>query len=239
MPIQLGKAAVTLARNKSDRPDWFKFWQRNRRQLDVDQLNMESRGVIFTNMMRYFDGGENALLPMGPVEAVAFNVVKINIDDAFNDYARKAETNRENGAKGGRPKGTAKENRKNQVGYLGYKKNPNNQSTEDRGQSTEDRGQKTEVGTNTAGKPPRAPRFTPPSIDEVRTYCLERKNGIDAERFIDYYAQQGWKLANGNNMKDWRAAMRNWEKRDREKKGEDKPFEYDYGDTTGDLTEDL
>ncbi|MBQ9460251.1 MAG: phage replisome organizer N-terminal domain-containing protein [Oscillospiraceae bacterium] len=87
-----------------------------------------------------------------------------------------------------------------------------------------------------ADKPPRALRFSPPSVDDVRAYCLERKNTIDAERFVDYYAQQGWKLANGNPMKDWRAAVRTWEKRENQK---DKPFVYDYGDTTGDLTEDL
>lgn len=57
----------------------------------------------------------------------------------------------------------------------------------------------------------------PPSIEEVEEYCNERKNHIDPEAFIDYYAQQGWKLANGNPMKDWQAAVRTWEKRDRKK----------------------
>ena len=55
----------------------------------------------------------------------------------------------------------------------------------------------------------------PPTIDEVREYCKIRHNGIDAEAFIDYYQQQGWKLANGNKMKDWQAAVRTWEKRDK------------------------
>lgn len=55
----------------------------------------------------------------------------------------------------------------------------------------------------------------PPTLDEVRAYCKSRKNNIDAEEFIDYYAQQGWKLANGNKMKDWQAAVRTWEKRNK------------------------
>ena len=57
----------------------------------------------------------------------------------------------------------------------------------------------------------------PPSLEEVRSYCEQRNNGIDAEAFIDYYAQQGWKLANGNPMKDWQASVRTWEKRNKAK----------------------
>lgn len=56
-----------------------------------------------------------------------------------------------------------------------------------------------------------------PSVDDVKRYCEERNNGIDPEAFIDYYAQQGWKLANGNPMKDWKAAVRTWERRNKPK----------------------
>lgn len=56
-------------------------------------------------------------------------------------------------------------------------------------------------------------RFTPPTVCEVRDYCQERGNAVDPERFVDYYQAQGWKLANGRAMKDWRAAVRStWEK---------------------------
>lgn len=58
-----------------------------------------------------------------------------------------------------------------------------------------------------------AKRFSPPTVDEVRAYCHERNNGIDPEQFIDFYAAKGWKVGN-TPMKDWRAAVRTWEKRD-------------------------
>lgn len=64
-------------------------------------------------------------------------------------------------------------------------------------------------------KPPKAKRFTPPTLEEVEAYCRERHNGIDAQHFMDYYAQQKWKLSNGNPMADWKAAVRTWESRDR------------------------
>lgn len=56
-----------------------------------------------------------------------------------------------------------------------------------------------------------ASRFSPPSLDDVKAYCLERNNNVDAERFIDYYTANGWKVGK-NSMKDWKAAVRTWEK---------------------------
>lgn len=60
--------------------------------------------------------------------------------------------------------------------------------------------------------PPRGKRFTPPTVDEVRAYCLERSNNVDAEKFVDFYTAKGWKVGK-NPMKDWRAAVRTWERR--------------------------
>lgn len=57
--------------------------------------------------------------------------------------------------------------------------------------------------------------FQAPSLAEVQAYCQECGNGIDPERFIDFYASKGW-MVGKNKMKDWRAAVRNWERRDRE-----------------------
>ena len=57
-------------------------------------------------------------------------------------------------------------------------------------------------------------RFTPPSVEEVRAYCAERKNGIDAEAFIAFYESKGWKVGNAP-MKNWKSAVVTWEKRQR------------------------
>lgn len=54
-------------------------------------------------------------------------------------------------------------------------------------------------------------RFAPPSVDDVRTYCEERSNNIDAEQFVDYYESKGWMIGK-NKMKDWKAAVRTWER---------------------------
>ena len=59
-------------------------------------------------------------------------------------------------------------------------------------------------------------RFTPPTVDEVRAYCQERRNGIDPQSFVDHYSARGWKYNGNVAMKDWRAAVRTWEKNRRE-----------------------
>ena len=65
------------------------------------------------------------------------------------------------------------------------------------------------VKDNNIGDKPK--RFTPPSREEVQAYCLERKNNVDVERFIDYYTSNGW-MVGKNKMKDWKAAVRTWER---------------------------
>lgn len=62
-------------------------------------------------------------------------------------------------------------------------------------------------------------RFAPPSLEEVKSYCQERNNGVNPETFIDFYASKGWKVGN-QPMKDWKACVRTWERRD---KSPDKP----------------
>ena len=57
--------------------------------------------------------------------------------------------------------------------------------------------------------------FAPPTVEEVRAYCIERNNRVDPERFVDFYSSKNW-FVGKNKMKDWKAAVRTWEKRDSE-----------------------
>ena len=58
----------------------------------------------------------------------------------------------------------------------------------------------------------RAKRFCPPTLDDVRAYCLERNNTVDAEKFFDYYETNGWVQGKGKPVKDWKACVRTWER---------------------------
>ena len=56
--------------------------------------------------------------------------------------------------------------------------------------------------------------FKKPKLSEVRDYCLERNNNIEAESFIDFYESKGW-MVGKNKMKDWKACIRTWEMRNK------------------------
>lgn len=54
-------------------------------------------------------------------------------------------------------------------------------------------------------------RFEKPTLSEIEQYCIERNNNVNAEQFFDYYESNGWKVGK-NSMKDWKAAVRTWER---------------------------
>lgn len=62
--------------------------------------------------------------------------------------------------------------------------------------------------------PEKTPRFAKPTLDEIAAYCAERKNGIEARSFFDFYESKGWLIGKAK-MKDWRACVRTWEQRKR------------------------
>jgi len=53
--------------------------------------------------------------------------------------------------------------------------------------------------------------FTPPTIDEVKAYCTERHNRVDAENFVDHYEAANW-FRGKTKIKNWKACVRTWEK---------------------------
>ena len=70
----------------------------------------------------------------------------------------------------------------------------------------------TKVYTNTNITYSNKGRFKKPTLDEVKNYCILRKNNIDAEAFIAYYESKGWMVGSGK-MKKWKAAIVTWEKK--------------------------
>ena len=56
-------------------------------------------------------------------------------------------------------------------------------------------------------------KFKKPSLDEIRDYCTARGNSVDPEQFYNFYESKGW-MVGKSPMKDWKASVRTWEKRD-------------------------
>lgn len=68
--------------------------------------------------------------------------------------------------------------------------------------------------------PSRSKRFVKPTIEEIRAYCSERNNTVDAESFYDFYESKGW-VVGKSPMKDWKSAVRTWE---RSRNGQSKQY---------------
>ena len=73
-------------------------------------------------------------------------------------------------------------------------------------------------------KPPTRHRFSPPTVNEVREYCLSNGYAVDPDRFVDYYTSNGW-IVGKTKMKDWKAAVRTWSGKEKKNgKVESKPL---------------
>lgn len=67
-----------------------------------------------------------------------------------------------------------------------------------------------------ADKPLTRSRFVPPTVNEVSEYCKEKGYSVDTERFVNYYTSNGW-MVGKNKMKDWKAAVGNWNGKEQER----------------------
>ena len=75
---------------------------------------------------------------------------------------------------------------------------------------------------NSLNSPKRNSRFIPPTAEEVREYCAEHNYSVDPQRFVDFYECKGW-MVGKNKMKDWKAAVRTWARRDQKEVTKDEP----------------
>lgn len=182
----------------------------------IEPLNDAERGRLFTAMLQYAATGE--VVEFQGNERYTWPIAKQGIDQA----AQKVETLRQNGSKGGRhPK--AEESSENQTEANAVEENQTkpNESKTNHTEANESLNVNVNVKDkdkdndkdNGKGIREKRTRFSPPTIEEVEQYCSERHNGVDAQRFVDFYASKGWKVGQ-NPMKDWKACVRTWEQRD-------------------------
>lgn len=195
-----------MAEIREKHPSWFKM-KIERREL-VRQLSPETAVNVLLACWDYLETGERPP-DLPPIENVAFASFIPDMEEAWKRYTQR-------------------------IGARNSGKDESNDIDRNRSISSE-----TEEETETdplllrnkdreyrADKPPKRPRFVPPDVEEVRAYCLERRNGIDPAYFVDYYTARGWKYNGGQTMKDWRSAIRTWEKRNKQEggKADELPF---------------
>lgn len=188
-----------MAEIKEKHPSWFKM-KLERREL-IRQLAPETAVNV---LLACWDFLETAVRPdtLSPIESVAFASFMPDMEEAWTRYIQRITAKASSGES-------------NDIDRCHMT------STETEEETETDSILLRNIDRERVGKPPKRACFVPPGVDEVQVYCQERGNGIDPASFVDYYAARGWKLNGGQTMKDWKAAVRTWERRHKtEQKGE-------------------
>lgn len=199
----------------------------NYREYFEDLTGDEAKELLFA----IFDYEKTRVKPVNLSAKVGcyFLVIKQQLDKNYEEYLKIADKNRENGAKGGRPKKTQK-NPKNPMGYLETQKtqpNPKNLDIDndidngsdidiDKDNTKENVKKKSAKSTKTQNK------FVKPTNEELKDFALQEhlRTDIIAE-FMDYYDSNGWRVGKaGLPMKDWKATYRRWCRNQHETKEE-------------------
>lgn len=172
----------------------------------LEKMNMEQRGTLFTALLCYVAGVD--IPQMDDRTDMAFDFIKSQVDRDMQSYEKTIEAKRRAGKLGGLAKqanatcvvadvSTVKQSLSNVADNVTV--NVNDTVTE------KDRESKKRT------------KFVPPTLENVSGYCREKGYSIDAERFINFYESKGW-MVGKNNMRDWKAAVRNWAKEDKKPK---------------------
>ena len=165
-----------------------------------DDLTDEQMGKLYKAQLQYASG----IVPEidDPVVRGVFVAVKARMDSDNKEYLDQCQKNREN------------------IRNRWNKNDTNDTTVYDRIRNDTDVTNDTDkirLDNNIKEKDSKESKkksFAPPSVEEVREYCNERGNNVDPDKFVDYYTCKGW-VVGRSKMKDWKAAVRTWEQRER------------------------
>lgn len=180
----------------------------------IQNIPKDSQLELYSALFEYAFNGEEPEFSDGIAKAL-FVLIKPNIDSANARY----QANYENGKKGGRPKEKPEENPKKT--QTKPKENPN--KTESKAKPNlnvdvdvdEDVDVNVDVNVNedvdVDKNTPKRKRFVAPTLEEIKSYCEQRKNNVDAKKFYDYFTASGWYDSKGNKVKSWKQKIITWE----------------------------
>ena len=182
----------------------------------VEMLSDDQAGELLKAIYNYHCGEKEK--PTDKMVLGIYEMMCKRFDADAEKYEKICIRNQKNGMNGGRPKGSKNkptglseeptETQKNPLGKSGLFWVSDNDNDNDN-----------DNDINIGQKPTHTPKikFKKPTVEEIRAYCLERHNQVDAQRFFDFYESKGWKVGK-NSMKDWKASVRTWEKDEKPKK---------------------
>ena len=163
----------------------------------IDKLTDEQAGKLIKAIYAHETGEE---MELDSILDLVITPFLTSLERNTEKYQKRVETNKKNIAKRWNNDDT-----KNTNGNDGIQNDTNDTNGND-SDSDSDNDNENDLKENTKRKV-----FTKPTVEEVKAYCVERKNNVNPDKFIDFYESKGW-LIGKNPMKDWRACVRTWEK---------------------------
>ena len=177
--------------------NYFQFYETF--YATIETLEIEEQLKYFKAICRYGLFGEEPQFSDKKDLAIF-----LQIQFAIDNQNKRRAINRNNGLHGGRPKS---ENNRTKPTVTEKKQNAEMNRIEMKGNEGNSDSDETLSFSKSSSK-----KFIKPTVEEIRAYCRERKNSVDAENFFNFYESKGW-LVGRNKMKDWRASVRTWEKK--------------------------
>ncbi|MEL7603197.1 MAG: DUF6291 domain-containing protein [Bacillota bacterium] len=171
-----------------------------------DGLTREEAGALIQAIFAHESGEE---VQLGGMLRIIFIPIRQQLNRDREKYESVCERNAENGAKGGRPKASAPAGITGRFSTEPQKADTGTDTDKDTGKDTDKESEIAEPPAASLARARTAPRFSPPTVDEVRAYCAQTGSGVNPQRFVDFYASKGW-MVGKSPMKDWKAAVRSW-----------------------------
>lgn len=182
--------------------DSFILYNENREQIKF--LNTEQKAALLDAVFEYNASG--TVIDMDPMTALVFSVIRGRMDRDTEKWEQTVEKRREAGRAGGLRSGESRSK------CFNDEANEANASCASKNEANEAVPVPVPVPVSHKGER-QSTRFAPPSPEQVRDYCQEKKINVDPDEFVDFYASKGWKVGS-QPMKDWKAAVRTWSRRD-------------------------
>ena len=200
----------------------------------IKRLSESEKGRLFEAILDYAQFG--VIPEVDGMLGVAWDFIQPKIDRDNEKYETVVEQRKTAGRKGGKTRGPklqhteesascdkqmeanaffAKQMEAN-ASFAKQTKPTTNTTTTSTTATTATTALATDTETNESrgeDKPPIRPEFSPPDLEEIRLFCQENGYRMSPEAFLDYYAANGW-MVGRNRMKDWKAAVRRWERKE-------------------------
>jgi len=191
-------------------------------------MDAEERGIYITLLCLQFANGNRIRLPLAKLSQLCdttdgkvMTVLEMKFEETSDGWVNrrleeeycKASEKQEKRAKAGKKGADARWEDGKRIADANGKRNGNRNGKRNADANGNQNQNQNQISLSKDRDTKRGKHAARPSLEEVKEYCEERGGKVDAEQFLDHYTANGWRQSNGNLIRDWKAAVRTWERR--------------------------